>query len=79
MMCLVATTAQAQIKFCTSYADFKAGNWKPYSQLTPGKEPDSLRIQYDGTDFTLKTHDSEVNQIIKKAYNSTLRRYCKLK
>ena len=66
MMCLVATTAQAQIKFCTSYADFKAGNWKPYSQLTPGKEPDSLRIQYDGTDFTLKTHDSEVNQIIKK-------------
>lgn len=66
MMCLVATTAQAQIKFCTSYADFKAGNWKPYSQLTPGKEPDSLRIQYDGTDFTLKTHDSGVNQIIKK-------------
>ena len=31
MMCLVATTAQAQIKFCTSYADFKAGNWNPYS------------------------------------------------
>lgn len=66
MMCLVATTAQAQIKFCTSYADFKAGKWKPYSQLIPGKEPDSLRIQYDGTDFSLKTHDSEVNQIIKK-------------
>lgn len=66
MLCLMALTAQAQVKLCMNYADFKAGKWKPYSELTPGKEPDSLRIKYDGVDFGLKTDDSDINKIIKK-------------
>ena len=65
MMCLTAVTAQAQTKYCTSFADYKAGQWKPYEDLIPGKEPDSIRVKYDGQDFTLKTSDKEVNKVIK--------------
>ncbi len=66
MVCFVAMTAQAQTKICMSYADYKSNNWKPYEQLIPGKEPDSLRIKYDGQDFTIKTDDKDCNQVIKK-------------
>lgn len=66
MLCMMALTAQAQTKFCKSYADYKAGQWKPYEELIPGKEPDSIRVKYDGQEFTLKTSDKEVNSVIKK-------------
>ena len=59
-------TAQSQTKFCTSYADYKADQWKPYEELIPGKEPDSIRVKYDGQNFTLKTSDKEVNKAIKQ-------------
>ena len=65
VLVLVSLTSQAQTKFCKSYADYKAGQWKPYEELIPGKEPDSIRVKYDGQDFTLKTSDKEVNKAIK--------------
>ena len=49
-----------------SYDDFAAGKWKPYDQLTPDNEPDTCNVKYDGIEFTIKTKDKEVNQIIKK-------------
>ena len=64
--CLVAMTMQAQTKACMSYDDFKADKWKSYEDLIPGKEPDSVRVKYDGMDFSLKTIDKEVNKVIKK-------------
>ena len=66
IMCVVAMTAQAQVKVCWNYADFKADNWKPYEELIPGKEPDSCRVKFDGQDFSIKTADKEVNKVIKK-------------
>ena len=65
LLLLTALVAQAQTKYCTSFADYKAGQWKPYEDLIPGKEPDSIRLKYDGQDFTLKTSDKEVNKAIK--------------
>ena len=65
VLVLVSLTSQAQTKFCKSYADYKADQWKPYEELIPGKEPDSIRVKYDGQDFTLKTSDKEVNKAIK--------------
>ena len=50
--CLVAMTMQAQTKACMSYDDFKADKWKSYEDLIPGKEPDSVRVKYDGMDFS---------------------------
>lgn len=29
----------------TSYADYKADKWKPYEELVPGKEPDSILVK----------------------------------
>lgn len=66
MMCMLALTVQAQVKICWNYADFKAGDWKPYNELIPGKEPDSCRVKFDGHDFSIKTADKEVNKVIKK-------------
>lgn len=66
MLCMVALTTQAQTKFCLSYADYKANQWKPYNDLIPDKEPDSLSVKFDGQEFTLKTSDKEVNKVIKK-------------
>ena len=72
-MCLMALNAQAQTKFCNSYAEYKANQWKPYADLIPEKEPDSIRVKYDGQDFTLKTSDKEVNKVIKLPVNNYLR------
>jgi len=65
MMCLLWMTVQAQVKACMNYDDFKADKWKPYTDLIEGKEPDSCRVKYDGTNFTFKTSDKEVNKVIK--------------
>ena len=65
-MCLMALAAQAQVKVCMSYEDFKADKWTAYEDLIPGKEPDSVRVKYDGTEFSIKTSDKEINEIIKK-------------
>jgi len=65
LMCLMALNAQAQTKFCNSYAEYKANQWKPYEELIPGKEPDSINVKYDGQDFKLRTSDKEVNKVIK--------------
>ena len=62
---LMAGMAQAQVKVCMNYADFKANKWKPYTELTEGKEPDSCRVKYDGQDFKFKTGNSEVDKVIK--------------
>ena len=61
----INVTVQAQVKVCMNYADFKADNWKPYTDLIEGKEPDTCRVKYDGIDFTFKTSDKEVNKVIK--------------
>ena len=66
MMCLLALTAQAQVKVCMGYADYKSSHWKPYQDLIPGKEPDTCNIKYDGIEFTIKTADKEVNKVIKQ-------------
>ena len=65
MMCLFCMKAQAQVKVCMNYADFKADKWKPYTDMIEGKELDSCRVKYDGTDFTFKMSDKEVNKVIK--------------
>jgi hypothetical protein len=66
MVCLVAMAAQAQVKVCMSYGDLMANRWKAYENLMPGKEPDSVRVTFDGQDYSIKTADKECNSVIKK-------------
>ncbi len=65
MLCLTLTV-QAQVKVCMNYDDFRANQWKPYESLTEDRKPDSCRIKYDGTDFSIKTDDKVINEKIKK-------------
>ncbi len=66
MMLCMAATVQAQVKICSSYDEYKANQWRPYESLTEDRKPDSCRIKYDGTEFSIKTDDKEINQKIKK-------------
>lgn len=66
ILCIMPLMADAQVKVCMSYDDYKAGHWKAYEHLIEGKEPDSCNVKYDGTEFTIKTADKDVNQVIKK-------------
>ena len=65
-VCGATIGAQAQVKVCMSYNDYKANKWAPYESLTEDKKPDSCRVEYDGIDFKFKTDDKEVNKILKK-------------
>ncbi len=62
----VVMTVQAQTQVCMSYDDFVANQWKPYESLTEDRQPDSCRVKYDGIEFSIKTDDKEVNQMLKK-------------
>ena len=66
LLLFITLTIQAQTKVCMSYNDFVNNHWKSYESLTGDKKPDSCRIKYDGMEFSIKTDDKEVNQIIKK-------------
>lgn len=66
LLCLAALAARAQTQVCMSYADFKAGQWKPYEALTDDRKPDSCWVKYDGMEFKIKTDDKEINKVIKK-------------
>jgi len=63
---VLVSGAKAQVKVCMNYDEYKANQWKPYESLTEDKQPDSCRITYDGVDFTIKSHDKDINEKIKK-------------
>ena len=44
IICFMTLTAQADVaKYCMSYSDFVAGNWKSVDELTEGRELLRLR------------------------------------
>lgn len=65
-ICGATIGAQAQVKVCMSYNDYKANKWAPYESLTEDKKPDSCRVKFDGQQFVIKTDDKDINQKLKK-------------
>ena len=53
-------------RYCTSYADFKAGNWKQVKGVEMKENSTSHRIWVGGNDFRFSSEDKTIDKIIKK-------------
>lgn len=59
--------AQAQVvKYCMSYSDFVAGNWKPVEELTGGRTKQACQMKTIDNQVRLRTGDKEADRILKK-------------
>ena len=67
VLCCVSMIAKAEVaKYCMSYADYVAGNWKPVSELTEGRTNQVCQLKSDDHCVYFKTGDKMSDQILKK-------------
>ena len=67
VLCCVSLMAKAEVaKYCMSYADYVAGNWKSVDELTEGRTKQVCQIKSDEHCVYFKTGDKMSDQILKK-------------
>ena len=67
LFCCLSAMAQAQVvKYCMSYSDFVAGNWKSVDELTGGRTKQACQMKTIDNQVRLKTGDKEADKILKK-------------
>lgn len=67
LFCCLSAMAQAQVvKYCMSYSDFVAGNWKPVEELTGGRTKQACQLKTIDNQVRLRTGDKEADKILKK-------------
>ena len=67
ILCCLSMMAKAEVaKYCMSYADYVAGNWKPVSELTEGRTNRVCQLKSDDHCVYFKTGDKMSDQILKK-------------
>ena len=67
IICFMTLTAQADVaKYCMSYSDFVAGNWKSVDELTEGRTRQACQIKSGDHCVYFKTGDKICDQILKK-------------
>lgn len=53
-------------RYCTTYADFKAGNWKQLQDVEMKANSTSRRFWVGGNDFRIDSEDKETAKLLKK-------------
>lgn len=67
MLCCLALSAQAGVaKYCMSYSDFVADNWKSVDELTQGRTNRACQIKDGQNQFRFKTGDKQADKVLKK-------------
>ena len=67
LFCCLALTAQAEVaKYCMSYNDFVAGNWKSVDDLTEGRTKRVCQIKDCKKQIRFKTGDKIADKVLKK-------------
>ena len=68
LFCIVSMMANAEVaKYCMSYEDFVANNWKSVDELTAGRTKQVCQIKSgDHGVFRFKTGDKKSDQVLKK-------------
>ena len=65
--CFVSIIAKAEVaKYCMSYADYVAGNWKSVDDLTDGRTKQVCQLKSDDHCVYFKTGDKLSDQVLKK-------------
>ena len=67
VLCCVSLMAKAEVaKYCMSYADYVAGNWKSVDELTEGRTHQVCQLKSDDHCVYFKTGDKLSDEILKK-------------
>lgn len=67
LMCCLTLMAQAQVaKYCMTYSDFVAGNWKSVDDLTKGQTKQVCQLKNFDKHYTFKTGVKEVDKMLKR-------------
>lgn len=67
VLCCVSMIAKAEVaKYCMSYADYVAGNWKSVDELTEGRTNQVCQLKNDDHCVYFKTGDRACDLILKK-------------
>lgn len=67
LLCIVSMGAFAEVaKYCMSYEDFVAGNWKSVDELTAGRTQQVCQMKTGDHCVYFKTGDKESDQVLKK-------------
>ena len=67
LFCCLSAMAQAQVvKYCMSYSDFVADNWKSVDELTGGRTKQACQMKTIDNQVRLRTGDKEADKILKK-------------
>ena len=67
LFCIVSTVANADVaKYCMSYEDFVAGNWKSIDELTAGRTEQVCQMKSGDHCVSFKTGDKESDNLLKK-------------
>ena len=67
LMCCLTLMANAQgAKYCMTYSDFVAGNWKPVDDLTKGQTKQACQMKIFNNCYSFKTGVKEADQTLKK-------------
>lgn len=67
LLCIVSMAASAEVaKYCMSYEDFVAGNWKSVDELTAGRTQQVCQMKTGDHCVYFKTGDKESDNLLKK-------------
>lgn len=67
LFCCLTLMAQAEVaKYCMSYSDFVAGNWKSVDELTQGRTKRVCQLKSNDKQCRFKTGVKEVDKMLKK-------------
>ena len=67
LFCCLSMMAHAEIaKYCMSYSDFVAGNWKSVDELTQGRTKQACQMKFNNNQFRFKTGDKVADKLLKK-------------
>ena len=67
MACCMPMMMMAQgAKYCMTYADYKANNWKTVESLVNGRTEQMPQIKQDGGEYKVKSGDKDADRILKK-------------
>ncbi len=67
VLCCVSLMTKAEVaKYCMSYADYVAGNWKSVDELTEGRTNQVCQLKSDDHCVYFKTGDKASDEILKK-------------
>ena len=67
LFCCLSMMAQAEVaKYCMTYTDYVAGNWKSVDELTQGRTKQACRLKSNNNQFYFRTGDKVADKMLKK-------------